>query len=71
MGAPPADAGADVHVLKEAEVDQSWLCMVVGTIVIVIAAAGVAAHYRRERQRARLLRKLDGYDWCQWTRSRR
>ena len=40
--------------------DQSWLGMVVGTIVLVIAAIGVAAHYRRERRRARLLRKLDG-----------
>lgn len=51
--------------------DPSWLVMVVGTIVLVIAAVGVAAHYRREWRRANLLRKLDDHEWCQWTRSRR
>lgn len=30
--------------------DQSWLGMVVGTIVLVIAAASVVAHYRRGKR---------------------
>jgi len=50
--------------------DPSWLGMVAGTIVLAIAVFGVAAHYRRERRRADLLRNLDHHDWCRWTRSR-
>jgi hypothetical protein len=55
----------------EADVDQSWPGMAVGTIVLVIAAAAVIAHYRRERRRADLLRNLDHHEWLQWTRTRR
>ncbi|CAG9252256.1 conserved hypothetical protein [Paraburkholderia unamae] len=51
--------------------DQSWLGMGVGAIVLVIAAIGVAAHYRRERRRAELLRHLDHHEWWQRNRSRR
>lgn len=50
--------------------DQSWLVIAVGTIVLVIAALGVAAHYRREQRRADLLRNLDHREWRRWTRSR-
>lgn len=52
--------------------DQSWLGMGmgVGAIALVIAAAGVAAHCRRERRRADLLRNLDHHEWWQRTRSR-
>ncbi|SDR47916.1 hypothetical protein SAMN05443245_6109 [Paraburkholderia fungorum] len=51
--------------------EQTWMGIAVGTIVLVIAAAGVAAHYRRERRRADLLRNLDHHDWCRWTRPHR
>ncbi|HTR08876.1 MAG TPA: hypothetical protein VMJ11_19940 [Paraburkholderia sp.] len=51
--------------------DQSWLGMGVGAIALVIAAAGVAAHYRRERRRADLLRNLDHHEWWQSIRTRR
>jgi len=51
--------------------DQSWLGMAIGMIVLVLAASGVAAHYRRERRRADLLRNLDHHDWWQQTRPRR
>ncbi|POR51718.1 hypothetical protein B0G62_106252 [Paraburkholderia eburnea] len=51
--------------------EQSWLGMSVGTIVLFIAAVGVVAHYRRERRRADLLRNLDHHEWLQWSRSRR
>jgi hypothetical protein len=44
--------------------------MTAGVIVLVIAAIGVVAHYRRERRRADLLRNLDHHDWRRWTRSR-
>lgn len=57
--------------IREADVDQSWLGMVAGTIVLVIAAMSVTAHYRRERRRAELLRNLDHHDWFRWTRIRR
>ncbi|WP_162842059.1 hypothetical protein [Paraburkholderia monticola] len=50
--------------------DQSWLGTAIGLIVLVMAAYGVIAHYRRERRRADLLRNLDHHDWCRWTRSR-
>jgi hypothetical protein len=50
--------------------DPSWLGMAVGMIVLLIAVIGVAAHYRRERRRADLLRNLDHHEWCRWTRSR-
>ncbi|WP_322049588.1 hypothetical protein [Paraburkholderia sp. J67] len=51
--------------------DSSWLGMSVGTFVLVVATLGVAAHYRRERRRADLLRNLDHHEWLQWQRSRR
>jgi hypothetical protein len=68
---PPADEGGVLRVPEESDVNASWLGMVVGTIVLIIAAVGVAAHYRRERHRANLLRNLDHHEWCRWTRSRR
>jgi hypothetical protein len=52
-------------------VEQSWLGMSVGTVVLFIATIGVVAHYRRERRRADLLRNLDHHEWWQWSRSRR
>lgn len=67
---PPAQTGSDPGVPEEADVDQSWLGMALGMIVLVIAAFGVVAHYRRERRRADLLRNLDHHEWCRWTRSR-
>ncbi len=51
--------------------EQSWLGMSVGTVVLFIATIGVVAHYRRERRRADLLRNLDHHEWWQWSRSRR
>jgi hypothetical protein len=50
---------------------ESWLGVVIGMFVLVIAATGVFAHYRREYRRAELLRNLDHHDWCPWSRSRR
>jgi hypothetical protein len=67
---PPSLAGGNPGVPEEADVDQSWLGMAVGLIVLVMAAGGVIAHYRREQRRADLLRNLDHHDWCRWTRSR-
>ncbi|WP_171910399.1 hypothetical protein [Paraburkholderia fungorum] len=51
--------------------EQTWIGIVVGTTVLVIAATAVTAHYRREKRRAELLRNLDHHDWCRWTRSQR
>lgn len=45
--------------------DQTWLGMAAGTIVLVIAVVGVAAHYLRERRRADLLRNFDHHEWWQ------
>jgi hypothetical protein len=50
---------------------ESWLGIVIGTFVLVIAATAVIAHYRRERRRAELLKNLDHHDWCRWPRSQR
>ncbi|CAB3777830.1 hypothetical protein B0G69_3357 [Paraburkholderia sp. RAU2J] len=50
---------------------ESWLGIVIGVFVLVIAATGVIAHYCREYRRAELLRNLDHHDWCRWSRSRR
>ncbi|CAD6520485.1 hypothetical protein LMG28727_01413 [Paraburkholderia kirstenboschensis] len=47
---------------------ESWLGVVIGMFVLVIAATGVIAHYRREYRRAELLRNLDHHDWCPWSR---
>ena len=51
--------------------DQTWLGMAAGTVVLVIAVIGVTAHYIRERRRTNLLRNLDHHEWWQQTRSRR
>lgn len=51
--------------------DQTWLGVAAGTIVLVIAVVGVTAHYLRERRRADLLRNLDHHECWQQTRSRR
>lgn len=50
---------------------ESWIVVLVGTFVMVIAATGVVGHYRRERHRAQLLRNLDHHDWCRFTARRR
>lgn len=50
---------------------ESWMGIVIGTFVLVIAATAVVGHYRREHHRAQLLRHLDHHDWCRWSRSRR
>jgi hypothetical protein len=68
---PPAAVGGDPDVPGEADMDQSWLGMAVGTIVLAIGAAGMIAHYRREQRRAELLRNLDHHDWWYWSRPRR
>ncbi|MFL9898047.1 hypothetical protein PQR71_07740 [Paraburkholderia fungorum] len=49
----------------------SWLGIVIGTFVLLIAATAVTAHYRRERRRAELLKNLDHHDWCRFTTHRR
>jgi len=59
------------EVTGEADVDQTWLGVAAGTIVLVIAVVGVSAHYLRERRRADLLRNLDHHEWWQQNRSRR
>ena len=53
-------------VTKEANVSTSWIGIVVGTFVLVVAAIGVAGHYRREHRREQLLRNLDNDDCCHW-----
>jgi hypothetical protein len=40
------------------------MAIVVGSFVLVIAAAFVAAHYRREHMRQTLLRQLDHHHHC-------
>ena len=52
-------------VTAEADVDQTWLGMAAGTIVLVVAGVGVAAHYLRERRRADFLRNFDHHEWWQ------
>jgi len=37
----------------------AWMVMVVGLFVLASAAMLVIAHYRREHQRERLLRRMD------------
>jgi hypothetical protein len=54
-------------VTGEADVDETWLGMAAGTIVLVIAVVGVTAHYLRERRRADLLRNFDPHEWWQRT----
>lgn len=49
---------------------ESWIGVVIGTLVLVIAATAVVAHYRREHRRAALLRNLDHYEGYRWTRFR-
>ncbi|MGU7774651.1 hypothetical protein ACV229_31310 [Burkholderia sp. MR1-5-21] len=49
---------------------ESWIGIVIGTVVLLIATTGVTRHYLREHRRAELLRHLDHHDWCRWTRSR-
>ncbi len=39
--------------------NESWVTMVMGSAVLMIAVIFVAGHYRREHRRARLLRQLD------------
>ncbi|CAB3796193.1 hypothetical protein LMG28614_04316 [Paraburkholderia ultramafica] len=46
----------------------SWVGIVMGSFVLVIASTFVAGHYRREHRRRQLLRNLDHYDW--WDRTR-
>lgn len=67
----PGAWGGDPGVTGEADVDQTWLGVAAGTIVLVIAVVGVTAHYLRERRRADLLRNLEHHEWWQQTRSRR
>ncbi|WP_233885544.1 hypothetical protein [Paraburkholderia flagellata] len=52
-------------VTAEADVDQTWLGMAAGTIVLVVAVVGVVAHYLRERRRADFLRNFDHHEWWQ------
>jgi hypothetical protein len=39
--------------------DESWVSMLMGSTVLVIAAMFVVAHYLREHRRARLFRHPD------------
>jgi len=48
---------------EETDVDQTWLGMAAGTIVLVVAMVGVTAHYVRVRRPADLLRNLDRHEW--------
>ncbi|TDG06432.1 hypothetical protein E1N52_21205 [Paraburkholderia guartelaensis] len=47
--------------------DPTWLGMAAGTIALVIAVAGVTAHYLNERRRADFLRNFDHHAWWQRT----
>ncbi|MFM0732615.1 hypothetical protein PQQ52_19190 [Paraburkholderia sediminicola] len=38
---------------------ESWVGMIVGVLVLAIAATLVIGHYRREHRRARLLKRMD------------
>ncbi|CAN0625916.1 conserved protein of unknown function [Burkholderia multivorans] len=55
--------------MMEASVGASSVGIVVGILVMAIAAVAMIAHYRRERRRAELLRNLDHHEWCRWSRS--
>ena len=46
----------------EAEMIESWIGIVIGTLVLVIASIAVVGHYRREHRRVALLRNLDHYE---------
>ncbi|CAE6825683.1 hypothetical protein [Paraburkholderia domus] len=39
--------------------DESWVTMMMGSAVLLIAALFVAGHYRREHRRAQVLQRLD------------
>ena len=43
---------------------ESWMGIVIGAFVLVIAASATVGHYLREHRRAQLLRNLDHRDWC-------
>ncbi|MFL9912758.1 hypothetical protein [Paraburkholderia sp. RL17-337-BIB-A] len=50
---------------------ESWMGVMAGAFVMVIAAIGVIGHYRREQRRAQLLKHLDHHDWCRFITHRR
>lgn len=58
-----------IDVMMEAYMGASSVGIVVGVLVMAVAAVAVIAHYRREYRRAELLRNLDHHEWCRWTRS--
>jgi hypothetical protein len=47
---------------------ESWVGIVMGSFVLVIASMFVAGHRRREHRRQQFLRNLDHHDWSDWTR---
>jgi hypothetical protein len=48
----------------------TWVGMVMGSCVLVLASIFVAGHYRREHRRQQLLRNLNHHDWWDWSRHR-
>jgi hypothetical protein len=44
---------------KEPSMTDWWIGVVVGSFALVVAASMVIGHYRRERTRQRLLRRMD------------
>jgi hypothetical protein len=50
---------------------ESWMGIVIGSLVLVIAAIAMVGHYRREHRRAELLRNLDHHSWYRWQGSSR
>ncbi|PMS29450.1 hypothetical protein C0Z16_17855 [Paraburkholderia rhynchosiae] len=53
---------------RESAMSDSWIGIVMGSSVLVIASMLVAGHYRREQRRRQLLRNLDHHDWWGWPR---
>ena len=46
---------------------ESWVGIVMGSFVLLIASIFMANHYRREHRRRQLLRNMD-HSWWNWTR---
>jgi zinc transporter ZupT len=53
---------------QESVMSDSWMAIVMGSFVLVIASMFVADHCRREHRRRQLLRNLNHHDWWDWTR---
>lgn len=64
----PMERQSVTATAQEGAMNDSWVGIVMGSFVLVVASMLVAGHYRREHRRRQLLRNLDHHDWWDWTR---